>query len=103
MAKEKSKRIDLEDLADNYQAPSIDEYVDLKWREIQRERQARVEERKRYLQKLKLSVQRQRAKSAGPARSRSKRDSHDLRAGTLIRGRTYNIEFKTINIPPAEQ
>ena len=93
------KKNEIADLADNYEAPSLDDYVELKWQEIQRKQREKVQERKDNLKRLTWSVKRQRAKSADPRRIQAMREKETTvneEGGRIIRGRTFNIEFKTI-------
>lgn len=100
MTHQRRKNRRLSDLAENYEAPSFNEYMDLKWQEIRLKQREKVEERKRNLEKLEQSVRRQRAKSADSRRLKQTRKRREALngggEGKLIRGMTFNIEFKTV-------
>lgn len=84
-------------LLEKYEAPTTDDYMEIKWREMKQAERERVARRRENLERLKSSVERQRrrrAKSASlPARSRG---AGGLPSAKIMRGRTFNIEFRTV-------
>jgi chromosome segregation ATPase len=88
----------LRDLAQNYEAPSTDDYIRLKLEELRLADERKLRDRKEYLERLTSAVKRQkRAKSATTASTRSEETRvAETPRGRLVRGKTFNIEFKTV-------
>lgn len=85
----------LEEIAKMPDIPTTDDYINLKLLEEKLRTAEKLEERKRNIARLKRSVKRQRAKSASTSR-RGQLQDRSTTPGKLIRGRTFNIEFKTV-------
>ena len=88
-------------LLEKYEAPSTDDYMEIKWREMKLAEKERAAKRREDLQRLKSSVERQgrgrrrRAKSASSSSS-ARCLGGGAPSGKIMRGRTFNIEFRTV-------
>ena len=80
-------------LLQKYEAPTTDDYVEVKWRAIKQAEEERVAKRKRELGRLKSSVERQRRRGA---RSGGVGGAPLPAAAKIMKGKTFNIEFRTV-------
>ena len=81
-------------LLERYEAPSVDDYMEVKWREMKLAERERAAKRKENLERLRSSVERQRRRRAMSASSSS---GGGATSGKIMRGRTFNIEFRTVH------
>ena len=85
-------------LLEKYEAPTTDDYMEVKWRAIELAERERVAKRKQDLGRLKSSVERQRrrrTKSAYPS-CRGGGVPTPPAAAKIMKGKTFNIEFRTV-------
>lgn len=81
-------------LLEKYEAPTTDDYMEVKWREMRLAEKEKVARRREHLERLKSSVERQRRRRA---RSASVRGGRAAPSATVMKGRTFNIEFRTVH------
>ena len=85
-------------LLDKYEAPTTDDYMEVKWREVKLAERKRAQKRKEDLERLKASVERQKRRRAKSASSSAGCGGAGAVAPSckIMRGRTFNIEFRTV-------